>query len=727
MNSTLNDRNWMALTRPRSIALVGASERVTGVSFTNRFLANNAQLAFPGDIHLINPNRTTIFGRPCHASLTSLAEQSGAPDCVIIALPEDKVVPAVEEALLCGTRALMIHSGGFLEAGAEGQARQERITRMCRDAGAAAIGPNCLGLVDVADRVALYGSPLPAALRPGPIAAITQSGSVASTFFEFGTQYGLSFLASTGNEAVTTSEELLERAVADPAIRLIVMFLETLRDPARFLRATKSAQELGKPVIAIKVGLTERGGMVSRGHTGAIAGEGAVYRQAFQQQGVILAEDFDEMEQTVRLFMRVRHRPEGARIAILGTSGGKLGSATDGAVELGLTLARPAEQTVALLQEALCLPASTVPQLPLDVGIGFRSPAPYGERFRACMRILDKDPGVDFLAVLHDLDIPDEKALSLNGEIVRAVAAEANHLDKPVIVFSSHSGRASPKLMAEVAEQGLAVLEGARPSLRALWHLTRSRRTPAAHLSSTRPEATSTAAVVDWLGLRQPGASPLDAVMALLRQLGIPATPLFPVASGDQAVSLLSGLGGRAVMKVDAPDLIHKSDSGGVVLGIETPAHAVAAFQRLHLHPSCASGAGRLLMGTQLEGGIELYIGAKWDPAFGATVAFGLGGRLVEVLGKTALAIAPLDKVAALNLIERSGASKLLAGFRSGPVANLEALADTLMKVGHLALALGDRLEALDLNPLIVNQTYPGGCVVDARILLREKTVYETI
>ncbi len=715
MDGTLDDRSWAALTAPRSIALVGASERITGVSFTNRFLANNEQLAYPGEIHLINPNRATIFGRPCHVSLTALTRQCGAPHCVLIVLPEDKVVSAVEEAIACGARALMVHSGGFLEAGAEGQERQERIAALCRAAGVALIGPNCLGFVGVASRVALYGSPLPPALPAGPIAAITQSGSVASTFFQLGVQFGMSFLASTGNEAVTTSEELLERAVADPSTELVLMFLETLRDPPRFVRAAQAARRAGKPIIALKVGLTERGGLVSRGHTGAIAGDGAVYRQAFDQHGVVLVDDFDELEQTVRLFMRMRRKPAGSRIAILGTSGGKLGSATDTAVELGLALATPSSDTVAKLQEVLSLPASTVPRLPLDVGIGFRSSAPYGERFQACLRVLDEDPGVDVLAVLHDLEVPDEKALSLNNEIVRAVAAEAGYLRKPVLVFSSHSGRASRKLLDDVTAQGLPVLEGARPALRALWHLTRPRLAARA----ATPAVADDAGVVDWL--RQQGAGPcrLDAVMDLLARQGIPVAPLRAIASLEQARAGLLQVGGRAVMKVDAPDLIHKSDSGGVMLGIVTPDDAETAWRKLSEHPACRGGQGRVLIGAQLDIGTELYVGAKWDDSFGAVVVFGLGGRLVEVLDRTALAIAPLDKAAALDLVERSGARKLLAGYRGGPEADLDVLADTIVRVACLAQALGDRLEALDLNPIMVNSAHPAGCAVDARILLR--------
>lgn len=721
MAGTLNDRNWDALARPRSIALVGASERITGVSFTNRFLANNEQIGFQGEIHLINPKRQTIFGRPCHPSFDHLVQAHGAPDCVIIALPEDSVVPAVEAAIACGARALMIHSGGFLEAGAAGQERQERITASCRRAGVAAVGPNCLGFVGVNSRVSVYGSPLPPALRPGPIAAITQSGSVAGTFFQFGVEFGMSFLASTGNEAVTTSEEFLERAVLDPETRLIVMFLETLRDPSRFIRAADAARELDKTIVVVKVGLTERGGLVSRGHTGAVAGAGEVYRQAFRQHGVILAEDFDEMEQTVRLHMRVGRRSRGGRIAILGTSGGKLASATDGAVQIGLTLASPSAQTVGRLQDVLCLPASTVPQLPLDVGIGFRSPAPYGERFRDCLRVLDTDEGVDVLAVLQDLDVIDPTSPSLNREIVLAVAAEASNLKKPVVVFGSHSGHASQELMAEASGKGLAVLEGARPALRALWHFVRPASTAVHPAGGAAAGVGVSASVGAWLASQHGTACRLDSVMRLLADHGIPATPLHVVASAGQAAEMVRQICGRAVMKVDSPDLIHKSDSGGVVLDIGSREDAVAAYERLRAHPGLRNREARLLMGPQLDPGIELYVGAKWDRTFGAIVVFGLGGRLVEVLGKTALSIAPLDRIAARDLIDRSGVAALLGGFRGAAAADLDLLIDMIVRVGALALALGDRLEALDLNPVIVSNTYRGGCAVDARILLREK------
>lgn len=224
-----------------------------------------------------------------------------------------------------------------------------------------------------------------------------------------------------------------------------------------------------------------------------------------------------------------------------------------------------------------------------------------------------------------------------------------------------------------------------------------------------------------WLASQHATACRLDSVMGLLADHGIPATPLHVVASAAQAVETARQIGGRVVMKIDSPELIHKSDSGGVVLDIVSREDAVEAYERLHAHPGLRNREARLLMGQQLDRGIELYIGAKWDRTFGAIVVFGLGGRLVEVLGKTALAIAPLDRVAARDLIDRSGVATLLGGFRGAAAADLDVLGDTLMRVGALALAFGERLEALDLNPVIVNETRRGGCAVDARILLRKK------
>lgn len=714
---SLSDPSWEAFVAPRSIALVGASERITGVSFTNRFLANNRQVGYAGDIHLVNPARETIFGQPCIPNLAALEEP---PDAVIVNVPAAKVPAVVDEAIEVGARAVMVHSGGFAEAGPEGLLLQERIAQACSAAGIGLIGPNCLGVVSLVGSASLYGSPLPADLRPGPVCAITQSGSVASSFLSLGAEYGMSFLASTGNEAVTTMDNLLERAVEDAASGVIVLFLETVRQPERFTRAALRAAELGKPIVVLKVGRTVQGGKVSRGHTGATAGSGEVYRQAFAQYGIIEVEDFDELEQTVRLFLRIRTRPEGNRIAILGTSGGKLAAVTDTAVELGIRLPPLAESTVQSIRETLSLPGAITPQNPLDVGIGFRSKRPYGERFQGCMRALAADESVDLVAVMQDLSSDDERR-SLNDEIVEAAALEAASLSKPVVLFSCHATGASSALVSRASELGVPVLTGARASLRALSHLTRSRPSVES-VDDGLGRETGQAAVVG--AVRERPFSQRE-VFELLAANALPVVSLRSVSSDDEAVDALAELGAPVVMKLDADTVVHKSDIGGVLLNIATEEDARSAFKALHEVQISMPGERRVVVCPQVESGLELYAGAKWDDTFGPIIAFGLGGRLVEFLARTALTVAPSTSEQVFDLIERSGLLPLLRGYRGGPVADLDALVATLLRLASVATAFGNRLEAIDLNPIIINSEHPGGCVVDARILLVEESDHE--
>lgn len=707
----LENHSWAAFAAPESIALVGASEKITGVSFTNRFLANNRQLGYRGDIHLVNPARETIFGQPCLPELSALDEP---PAAVIVNVPAVKVQGIVDEAIAVGARAIMVHSGGFAEAGPQGLRLQEQMAQSCARAGIGLIGPNCLGLVSVVGSTSLYGSPLPSTLQPGPLCAITQSGSVASTFLGLGGEYGMSFLASTGNESVTTMEDLLERAVEDDQSRVIVLFLETVRQPERFRRAALRAAEVGKKIVVLKVGRTSQGGKVSRGHTGATAGSGDVYRQAFAQFGALEVEDFDELEQTVRLLLRLRQKPGGDRVAILGTSGGKLAAVTDTAVELGIELSPLTDPTLARIRDALNLPDGVEPQNPLDVGIGFRSKRPYGERFQECLKAVASDSSVDLVAVMQDLS-SDDRQRSLNDEIVEAVADEAQRLAKPVVLFSCHAVGASPELVARASELGLPVMTGARASLRAIRHLTRPPAVPPSRVDPAPAPLTDTAKNRSLPG----GALPQPRVFDLLASHGLPVVSLRPVASAQEAVDAVRDLGAPVVMKLDSPTVIHKSDVGGVVLDISDEEGARAAFKALQNVP--AGGAERrVVVSPQLGAGLELFAGATWDDTFGPVIAFGLGGRLVEFLSRTALAVSPSSAEQFIDLIERSGLLPLLRGYRGGPVADLDALVHTLGCLTELAVAVGPRLEAIDLNPIIINPQHAGGCIVDARILIAE-------
>jgi acyl-CoA synthetase (NDP forming) len=715
----LTPESWTALTAPRSIALVGATDRAGGLSFTGRFLAAKRDIGYGGKIFFVNPTKTSLFGEPCWPNLMSLPE---TVDAVAFSIPSEKIVGGVKEALEHGARAMVIYTGGFAERGQGGMALHRELQSLCGGTGAAILGPNCLGIHSFTHRTALGAMRVPADFRSGSIAAISQSGASAAILASIAERHGLSFLASTGNEAVTTMEDLISAAIDDPHTRLIVAFVEALRRPSEIFSLGKRAMAAGKPIVVLKVGVTAKGGQVSYGHTGAIAGSGEIYRQAFDQAGIVVADDFDELAQTVELMATVRSAPAGRRLGLLGTSGGELANAADLAVGLGLELPNLSPATQAKVQQIQSFPADVFQQNPIDVGTGFASRVSYHDRMRACIRAVADDEAIDVVALLQGFnrDNPD-LSLSLNRSMLAAAAAEAATLPKPIFVMASRSGNVDPATVAPVVDAGLAMLEGSREALRALGHLIWYGRCRDAIIARSGDE----------LGLPEvtlptpwPGGlvSQVDA-FALLQRQGITATPVTPVATAAEAETAADRFGSPVVMKVDTPRLVHKSDAGGVVLGVTT-ADAAACFAGLHevlqAHDGGTLPGEGIIVAPQLSGGIEFYVGAKRDATFGPVVACGMGGRLLEILGRTALLVAPFDEQQALAAIERSGAVPFLSGFRGGAVADLAGLARLVMRVGALAMAIGDRLEVLDLNPVIVTRDYPSGCVADVRLILRD-------
>jgi acyl-CoA synthetase (NDP forming) len=715
----LSRAGWEAISNPRSIALVGASGRESSVSFTSRFLQTNHELGFTGDIFLINPTRSEIMGRKCWPNLAALPEPA---DMVAINLPGEKVLPAVEEAIAHGARALMIHSGGFLERGSAGAERQQRLQRLCVDARIPALGPNCLGFLSFTNRVSISSFKISAVTTAGSVAAISQSGSVASLLQAIAGRHGLSFLASTGNEAVTSVEDLIAYAIEDPATRLIVAFVEQFRNPPALFDLAERAHAAGKPIILLKAGLTQEGGAVSRGHTGAMVGSGTAYRQALSQANLILVDDFDELAQTVELAASWAVRPASFRVGMLGTSGGELSNVTDQCVEHGVNLPALSTGTLAALQRDLYLPADVWPRNPVDVGTGFNVPGSYHDRMRRAIKTVAADPSVDVVAVHQGFhrDSPDI-AYSHNHEILAAAAKESAHIGKPILVMASRAGSVDDEVMAEVRDANIPALAGSREALRAIRHLaTYVQRRASRKVHERSPVLSHHAEVISALLSGTETAIGQADLFSYLAEVGLPAPPMRRVQSNAEAEQAARDLGPRVVMKIDTPRVVHKSDVGGVALGVtaETAARTHEQLRACVEPPLGAYPGEAVVVAPQIESGIEVFIGVKPDESFGFVLVFGLGGRLLEILDRSAMLVPPFDHMDALELIERSGVRPLLDGFRGGPKADFDQLAKLILRVGHLAAVIANRLEVFELNPVIVNTRHPGGIIADARLLL---------
>jgi acyl-CoA synthetase (NDP forming) len=619
----------------------------------------------------------------------------------------------------------MIHAGGFLERGEAGAERQRELQRLCADARVPALGPNCLGFLSFTNRVSVSSFKISTGCAAGSIAAISQSGSVAALLQGIAGRHGLSFLASTGNEAVTGVEDLIAYAIEDSATRVIVAFVEGFRNPPELFELSKRAHAAGKPVILLKAGLTQHGGEVSRGHTGVIAGSGAVYRQALRQANFILVEDFDELAQTVELAASWgRALPKTYRVGMLGTSGGELGAVTDQCAEHRVTLPALAPQTLAALQGVLHLPADVIPRNPVDVGVGFNNPGSYEERMRGAIRAVASDPSVDVIAILQGFhrDSPD-LAYSLNREILSATAKESSSIGKPILAMATRAGLADDEVLAEIRQANIPALEGSREALLAIRYLEiYSQRLAAHHVSNSsdwprKDEEAST--ILKKLAADKDAVIGQVELFGILAEAGLPAPTMQRVESREHSEKIARDLGPKVVMKIDSGRVVHKSDVGGVALGV-TLESAPQIYDKLLacLDPPTGTFPGEgIVAAAQIESGVELYIGAKRDESFGVVVAFGLGGRFLEILDLNAMLVAPFDVSDALEAIDRSGVRPFLEGYRAGPKADLEKLAGMIVSLGKLAAATGPRLEVLELNPVIINASHAGGVIADARLL----------
>lgn len=684
---------WQSLTQPESVALVGASDRNP---FAMRLVRNMAQLGFPGELLFVNPQRERVFETTCYPNVEALPS---APDCVAISVPAASVVGVVDAGLRLGVRAFVVNSNGFAEAGAEGQVLQAALEARCRQAGASLIGPNCMGLVNPRARVATFGAPLPLDLMPGPVGVVSQSGSVAAALLNAQRDVGFSIVLSTGNEAVVSAEDAIEQLLADVDTRIVVAFVETLRQPRRFIELARRARSIGRPMVVLKVGTSDRGAHAAFSHTASLAGSARVHAAAFRAAGVMQVFDLDELIETVELLAHVRHWPRGGRTALLGISGGQLALAADIASAVGVEL-----------------PALDGDGNPLDVGATFTTHGPLDEIIASRVAGLANDPSVDIVAVAQDAQRSlNPEQVPLYRQVANGAARGAARVAKPVVLFTNVSAGLHDDVVDGARAAGLPLLQGARPSLQALRHLGWYGSLPELAPPSYRADPSRFRRVID----QARGHLGEAVATQILAAYAIPITREGVAEGPAAAVALANAIGYPVVLKLVSPDVEHKSDVDGVCLGLTSDDQVQAAYAQIVAavarHQPSARVAG-MLVSEHLEPGVELIVGVQHDPQFGPIVLVGLGGVLVEVLDQVAVGCVPLSADDARALLAAFPGAAVLRGSRGRPPADVEAAVDVLVKVSQLALDSDGVLAELDINPLIVGAD---GCkVADARLLL---------
>ena len=703
-----------AMLEARSVALVGASPR--DGSLGQRMITEMARSSPAPRTYLVNPRHTEIAGTPCYPSLAGLPEES--VNLVLLAVPDTALEEQLTLAARRGDRSAVIYGSAFDPPGPRpaGQpSLRDRLAATARAAGMAVCGAGCMGFVNVLRGLRAVGYVEPDPLPAGPVALVTHSGSVFSAMLRTRRGLGYTVAVSSGQELVTSAAEYAEWALGNEETRVLALVLEAVRDASRLRSVLAAAAARDVPVVLLTAGRSARGRAMVSAHSGALAAADGGWEALARGYGVHRAGDLAELADTLELFAIGRRARGGTGIATVHDSGLERAHVADVADELGVPFAAIGEPTTARL--AGLLDPGLEPANPLDIwGTGARAQ----EQLSGALTTLAGDPAVAAVALAVDLVHEYDGDQSYPDAVTEA----ARHTSKPVVVLSNLPAAIDPDVAARLRAGGVPVLEGTRTGLLALGHLLNHGLLNHGHLNHGLPQpgaATPLAPVpvIDaarrarWTALLAAGEADGAALAGLLRDYGIAVARSRSAVSEAGALAAAAELGYPVVLKTDEPGIAHKSDAGGVVLGLAGPAALAAAYQDL------AERLGRrVLVCETIPAGPELALGLARDHELGPLLVVGAGGVLVELLADRAVALPPVGPEQARAMVGELRVAALLAGARGQPAADLDAVVAAITGLSQLAAELGDALEALDINPLICG---PHGAVaVDALAIPRQ-------
>jgi acyl-CoA synthetase (NDP forming) len=676
-----------AMLEARSVALVGASARPG--SLGARMIEEVAKSPSQPRTYLVNPRYADIGGVPC---LPSLADVPEPVDLALLAVPDAALETQLVAAAENRARSAVIFGSAYGPHGTAGPvALRDRLAAVARDAGMAVCGAGCMGFVNVARGLRAIGYVEPDPLPAGPVALVTHSGSVFSALLRARRGFGFTLAVSSGQELVTTAADYARYALALPGTKVLALVLEAIRDGAGLRAVLGDALAADVPVVLLSVGASEAGQALVAAHSGALAADGGAWEALAAAYGVHRVGDLAELSDTLELFSAARRAAPGTGIATVHDSGLERAHTADLAAEAGVPFAPLAPATTARL--AGLLDEGLAAGNPLDVwGTGRDTE----ELFTGCLDALAADPSVGAVALAVDL-VPEFDG---DESYPRAVLTAAANTAKPVAVLTGLPAAIDAVAAAELRTSGIPVLEGTRTGLLALRHLL-DHSTPPPPPPAPPPPRTPRRD-------RLPAGGP--ELFALLREYGIPVARTKAAASREAALAAADAIGYPVVLKTGEPGIAHKSDVGGVRLGLASPAGLGAAYDDV-----AARLGPRVLVSQTAPPGTELALGLVRDPALGPLLIISAGGILIEIFAERVVLLAPVTRPAALAAIQRLRLAPVLAGARGQPAADLDAIADAIEALSRLACDLGDALGALDLNPLICGPA--GALAVDALLI----------
>jgi acetyl coenzyme A synthetase (ADP forming)-like protein len=699
--------------RPRGVAVIGASRDSQKIG--SRLLSALKSTGYTGALYAVHPDAPVLQGV---RAFRSARELPPGVDLAIVSVPAVAVLPAVEDCAHAGVRGLVVVSAGFAESGQDGRFAQDALVEIVRGYGMRMVGPNCMGLLNLDPAVKLNASFSPVIPPAGSVALASQSGALGIAVLDLASErdIGLSSFVSVGNKADVSSNDLLEYWEEDEATRVVLLYLESFGNPRRFARIARRVSR-SKPVVALKAGRTEAGSRAAGSHTAALASNDAVATAIFRQTGVIRADTLDEMFD-IAACLDLQPLPAGNRVAIVTNAGGPGILAVDACETAGLSVASLGAETLARLADIL--PTTASHENPIDM-VAAAGPSEY----RATLETVLRDSAVDAVIAIYT-PIETLRSAAILASIGDAVAAarEAGVTSKPVVVCTMTRRRRAAPLGA--GAERLPTYMFPENAVRALGKIASYavwRRKPEGQYRDCDDVRLEEARGICRRAIAEhgPGWLTADETWRLLAAFNLPLAAATVASSADEAVATATAYGYPVAAKIVSRLGHHKTDIGGVRLGLATPEDVRRAYDDLiecaHRLPPGSTDEGVLIQ-PMVTGGVEAIAGVVDDPVFGPLVGFGVGGVNVELLGAVQFRVAPLTDRDVVELIHESRAFPLLQGGRRRPPADVDALRDVVARVSWLAQTLPQVME-LDLNPVVVLPSGRGCRILDARVRLR--------
>jgi acetyltransferase len=695
------------LFEPKSVAVIGASERENSVG--NILFKNILESGYKGRLYAINPKHETILGAQAYKSI----EEIGARvELAVIATRPQSVPDIVEQCGRSGIKNVIVITSGFAEAGHSGAALERKMLEIARSYNVRVLGPNCLGIIR--PELGLNATFARVTANVGNLALVSQSGAMCSSVLDWAksNRVGFSSVISLGSTADVDFGEILDYLIYDNRTHYILLYVEGIRNARRFMSALRSAARI-KPIILLKAGRHAAGSAAVQTHSGMIAGSDIVFDAAIRRAGVVRVKNVGQLFYASKA-LASKFRPQGKRLAIITNGGGPGAMAADRAGDLDIPLAELSITTMQALNAAM--PATWSHSNPIDIA-GDATP----ERYRDAILAVAQDESVDGMLVMLS-----PQAMTQPLEVAKAVIEVSDQTSKPILTcWMGEEQVAEGRLALEDA--GIPAFRMPETAVELYYHISTYYRnqklllqTPEPTSQHTRPETEGAKMLIEAvLQERRKVLSEMES-KAILRAFRVPVAQTMVARTPTEGLLLAEQIGFPIAMKVDSPDLIHKSDAGGVRLNITNAPAVRNAYHDIietvqKKHPTARINGVSIEPYLARPNGRELMIGVVRDPIFGPIITFGAGGTEVEIFSDRAVALPPLNRFLAQDLIRSTRASKLLGEFRHMPPIKMEALEEVLLNISEMVCEL-PWLQELDLNPLIVDEN--GAIAADARIVI---------